>query len=360
MRKCRVLVTGLAAPGFISIAKALKASKVYDFEIVGTDYRTDIASSFYADKTYVLPDNRSDAFPNALVDVCDDEELDVLLPIRTDDQLPICRSLEYFRDVGTEPAIVVTDPDLLDTLLNKRRLFEYCKNVVDLDIPSFSKVSNSSELESAVLNMGYPQRPVVIKPSYSNGSRGFRILDASIDKKRLFFDEKPTGIYSTLDGTLEAVGEEFPELLVMEYLPGKEYTVDVLCRKGLSFIIAPRLRTRMTGGITTSGVLARDENYDRIKELSSMIVEGFGLSYNVGIQVKEDTSGVVQLLEINPRLQGTTAMTVAGGANIPELMVQMALNEFDYDYKPQLSWGLKMQRVWLEVFNYEGRVWQND
>ena len=102
----------------------------------------------------------------------------------------------------------------------------------------------------------------------------------------MFFDEKPTGIYSRLEDVLDVIGNNFPELVAMEYLPGKEYTVDVLCRKGRTFAIIPRERLAMTGGITTKGVLSKDSNYESIKEQSTRIVEGFGLSYNVGIQVK--------------------------------------------------------------------------
>ncbi|MHA1863240.1 MAG: ATP-grasp domain-containing protein [Candidatus Thorarchaeota archaeon] len=93
-------------------------------------------------------------------------------------------------------------------------------------------------------------------------------------------------------------------------------------------------------------------------ETSRKLVDGFGLSYNVGIQVKENKEGVPLLLEINPRLQGTTVISVAGGVNIPEMMVMMALEEFDYDFKTVVKWGLQMQRVWLELFHYDGRTWE--
>jgi predicted ATP-grasp superfamily ATP-dependent carboligase len=115
----------------------------------------------------------------------------------------------------------------------------------------------------------------------------------------------------------------------------------------------------MTGGITTGGTILKDDNYGEIEKVSKKLVEGFGLSYNVGIQMREDKKGKPQLLEINPRLQGTTTMTVASGVNIPELMVMMALREFDYDIEPEIRWGLEMDRVWLELFKYEGSVWEN-
>ena len=166
-----------------------------------------------------------------------------------------------------------------------------------------------------------------------------------LDRRRLFFEEKPTGVYTTLENVLQDIGGDFPELIAMEYLPWLEYTLDVLCRKGQTFCVVPRARKEMTGGITTRGVIAKDKNFDVIVKTSTSIVEGLGFSYNIGIQLKENAKGIPLLLEVNPRLQGTTVMSVASGINIPEQMVAMALGEFDYKQKFEPKWGLDMQML---------------
>ena len=360
LKKYSVLVTGAAAPGFVSIVKALRASTTYDMKLIGSDYIETLSSKEFVEHSYVLPDNRSPEFAESLLDLCVKMSVDVVLPIRTDDQIPICKKLGEFRKAGVEPAIVATDPDLLESLLDKRKLMEYCSKVIGLETPDFLYSTEKDGLRHAVEKLGYPDVPVAIKPSYSMGSRGLRILDDKIDRRKHFFDEKPSGIYSTLDDVLASIGEEFPEILAMEYLPGNEYTVDVLCRKGQTFAVVPRLRKRMTGGITTSGVVVKDHNYESIKRSVELIVEGFGLSYNVGTQFRESNTGTPLLLEVNPRLQGTTTMSVAAGVNIPEMMVQMALQEFDYSFKPKIKWGLEMQRVWLEIFKDDKRIWKNE
>lgn len=360
LRRCKVLVTGSAAPGFISIVKALKANTSFEMEIIGSDYIETFSSKSFVKESYVLPDNRSPEFSDALLNLCVSKGVDVILPIRTDDQLPICQKYGEFRDAGVEPAIVTTDPELLDTILNKRKLLEYCREIIHLNTPEFSFSTDTDGLKEAAEKLGYPELPIAIKPSYSNGSRGFRILDEKLDRRKQFFEEKPSGIYSTLDGVLNILGDSFPEMVIMEYLPGNEYTVDVLCRKAKTFAVVPRLRTKMTGGITTKGVITKDDNINHITESVESIIEGFGLSYNVGIQFKVSRNGEPLLLEINPRLQGTTTMSVAAGVNIPELMVQMALKEFDYDFSPTIKWGLEMQRVWLEIFKDDKRIWKNE
>jgi carbamoyl-phosphate synthase large subunit len=360
LRSCKILITGAAAPGFVSIVKGLRAGTTYDMQIIGSDYIQTFSSKSFVEDTFVLPDNRNPEFTDALLELCVSKGVDVILPIRTDDQMPICKKFGKFRDAGVEPAIVTTDPELLDTLLNKRKLLEYCNEVIRLKTPGYSYSSEAERLKQAVAKLGYPDVPIVVKPSYSNGSRGFRILDEKVDTRKQFFEEKPSGIYSTIDDVLAIIGDTFPEMIAMEFLPGKEYTVDVLCRKAKTFAVVPRLRIKMTGGITTRGTIVNDDNLEKITESVESIVEGFGLSYNVGMQFKESRNGDPLLLEINPRLQGTTTMSIAAGVNIPEMMVQMALNEFDYDYTPKIRWGLEMQRVWLEIFKDEDQVWRNE
>lgn len=357
MKEVRVLVTGAVAPGFVSIVSALRRSRHYNFHVIGADYKLEMSSSYFADEAYQLPDNFSPEYPESLLKLCEEKKIEVVLPIRTDDQLPICNHLEKFRKSGVEPAIVVTNPEILDIMVNKRRLLEYCREILRMDIPDFKAVANASDLKSAATDLGYPDSPIAIKPSYSKGSRGFRILNEQRNLRDAFFEEKPTGTYTTLDRVIDDIGNDFPELLVMEYFPGKEYTVDVLCRKGITFLVLPRLRTGMTGGITTKGTLIKDENYDHLFTCASKIVEGFGTSYNLGLQFREDKKGTPRILEINPRLQGTTIISVVGGVNIPELMVQMALREFDYNQTFEIKWGLQMQRVWLELFNYGDDIW---
>ncbi|MFX0049680.1 MAG: ATP-grasp domain-containing protein [Candidatus Hodarchaeota archaeon] len=357
IKKLTVLVTGAKAPGFVSIVRSLKLSKKYKFKIIGTDWKKSLGASYFADEDFILPSNDDPEFPEALLDTIKKEKVDVLLPIRTNDLLPICQRLKEFREEGTEPALPTTNPSLLNIALDKYKLLEYTQNIIELETPVFYKAKTLEELKKRVEELGYPNNPVCIKPTRSNGSRGFRILDNQIDRKSLFFNEKPNHVYSTLDRVIEDIGESFPPLIVMEFLPGKEYTLDVLCRKGITFAILPRFRKAMRGGITTEGVLQRDRNYDEMCLFSEKIIEGFGFSYNIGIQMKEDRKGKVRLLEVNPRLQGTTIINTASGVNIPEKMVEMALGIFDYNFKPQIKWNTELERVYFEIFNYEGTVW---
>jgi len=360
LRRLIVLVTGSSGTSYGDIVRALKSSKRYRIDVVGSDCRESLSSKHYVKRNYLLPDNRNPEFANALLDLCVRQKIDIVLPTQTGDQLPICERLGDFRDANVEPALIVTDPFLLDVILNKRKMLEYCKEIIRIETPSYSYADTSEGLRRAVQRLGHPEIPVVVKPSFADGGRGTRILNERVDARRRFLSEKPDSTFSSLNRVLNTIGDSFPEMLVMEYLPGKEYMLDTLCRKGKTFAVIPEIVTRNAEGVTTGGVVSKDDNFDSLVRVAESVIEGFGLSYSVIVHLKENASGKPSVLGIHPGLQDTTVISIAAGVNIPELMVMMACREFDYAYSPRIAWGLKMQRVWREVFEYGGKIWTSD
>ena len=79
------------------------------------------------------------------------------------------------------------------------------------------KYANSiDELMVAINELGYPDKPVVIKPAIGNGDRGIRILNSNKDEFDLLFNEKPKGdLYCSLDSFVNAIGSnKMPKLVV--------------------------------------------------------------------------------------------------------------------------------------------------
>ena len=69
---------------------------------------------------------------------------------------------------------------------------------------------------------------------------------------------------------------------------------------------------------------------------------------NIGIQVKLDIHNTPQILEINPRLQGSIINCVAAGVNLPYLGVKLHLGE--EILLPAPIWGIQMVRRWEETY----------
>jgi carbamoyl-phosphate synthase large subunit len=103
--------------------------------------------------------------------------------------------------------------------------------------------------------------------------------------------------------------------LCQEYLPGEEFSIDVLSRPDGSVAAAvPRRRDKVDSGIAVSGRTVRDAG---LAEFGAAVAAAVGLSWVSNVQARRDTEGRPALLEVNPRLPGTMPLTVAAGVDMP-------------------------------------------
>jgi carbamoyl-phosphate synthase large subunit len=179
--------------------------------------------------------------------------------------------------------------------------------------------------------------------------RVFRIVYESLDKKWVFFNEKPDSTKITIDELYNILGENFPELLVMEYLSGKEYTVDVLSTKERVYVVIPRSRDQIRTGITFAGTV---EKRDDIIDYTERLTNALSLEFAHGFQFKEDNEGTPKIIESNPRIQGTMVLSTIAGANVIYGAVKLALGEDIPEFK--VRWGTRLLRYWGGIGVYDG------
>jgi carbamoyl-phosphate synthase large subunit len=131
----------------------------------------------------------------------------------------------------------------------------------------------------------------------------------------------------------------------MEYLPGDEYSVDVLVDNGRFISAIPRSRDHIKMGISFVGTVVHDTE---IIKYSRRVVEGLKLNGNIGLQFKRDKTGIPKIIESNPRVQGTIVLCTAAGENMVYEAVKLGIGE--EVTVPKVNWGVKMIRYWDELF----------
>ena len=351
-----VLVTGCGAPGFPGTLWSLRQSPSGEaLRVVGTDVRREQAGRHLADEFYRVPPAEDEAFVDELVDVCREESVDVILPQVTRELPVLASNKTAFEEVGT--TVAVSDANAIADANDKKALIDVCREC-DVPAPETSTAETEDDLREACRQLGYPDVPVVVKPPASNGSRGVRILDERRDHKRQFYEAKPTGLYSTLDDVVGILGEEFPRLLVMEYLPGEEYTVDAFRAADARTqsdndraVVVPRVRDEVRSGISFRGTIERRE--DIVAHVETLARE-LDLRYAFGFQFKEDADGRPKILECNPRVQGSMVTSTLGGANVTYAAVAEALGESGPSLEPE--WGTSLYRYWGGIGVSDGVV----
>ncbi|MFB6164760.1 MAG: ATP-grasp domain-containing protein [Haloarculaceae archaeon] len=344
-----VLVTGCGAPGFPGTLYSLRADPDRDPRVVGVDVRAEQAGRYLADDFFEVPRADADGFVGELLDVCRRADVDVVLPQVTRELPVLAAERERFADAGID--VAVADADVIGVANDKEALVEVCADV-EVPRPETRAAETAAELTDACEALGHPDRPVVVKPPTSNGSRGMRILDPDRDRERAFYEDKPTGVYSTLPELRRILGESFPRLLVMEYLPGTEYTVDAFRPRGGGETVAvPRRREEVRSGISFRTSV---ERHEAILAATERLADELELTGAFGFQFKLDADGEPKILECNPRVQGTMVTATMAGANL----VAAAVRDARGDPLPALEpdWSTTFSRYWGGVGTVDGDV----
>jgi carbamoyl-phosphate synthase large subunit len=336
-------MTGGGAPGAAGILKCLHKNN--SFHVTVADANPGAIGRYLNKDFETIPLAADPFFPEAILSICRKKNIHVLMPLVTKELIPLSLKINDFELAGSK--LLVSPVASLEIANNKSRLYEFLqwRNIA---VPEYRVVDTIEQFQTAIEELGYPLKPICFKPSVSNGSRGFRIISEQINELDFLFNYKPSSIYMNLKEAIRILSAgSFPELLISEYLPGDEYSIDCLADHGESVLIIPRIRKRIINGISVEGEFIKDDN---IISYCSQVIKELRLHGNIGIQVRKSVAGQFLILEINPRVQGTIAATLGAGINLPELAVRQELGLPISAGDLQVKWGVRFSRFWDDVF----------
>src|SRR5205823_7604499 len=128
--------------------------------------------------------------------------------------------------------------------------------------------NGAAQVDAAARELGYPDRPVCFKPVFSSGSRGFRILDPTVDRAHQLLHERPGSVAMRLEEAVELLpAEGGPDLLVMEFATGGERTIDGIANGREIVLGHPKTRESMRAGLAMYFETLADEELMRIGNL---------------------------------------------------------------------------------------------
>ena len=337
----RILVTGAGAPGVRGTVFALRNNPDdRPVHIIGTDITNDAVGRYFVDEFMAVdPPEHPDYIPR-LKNLCAKLRIDFVLP-QTTREIERLSTL-HENDPEFAARIAVSSGGTLARVNNKAALYEAASGG-QLPLPQFRIATTKDALIRAAKDLGYPGQPVAVKPPLSNGMRGFRILKENHWNKKRFFQEKPSGEHVRLEELVAMLddGSAWPELLVSEYLPGIEITMDAFCGRDCRVALT-RHRNKIRSGISF------DNSFVHMPELEERVLEfseQAGLRYAFGFQFKQDAHGEYRLLECNPRIQGTMVASCFAGVNV----IWMAVRELMGDpvsSHPPIDYGARFLRYW--------------
>jgi hypothetical protein len=302
------------------------------FNLFGGSSVSDHGEYVYQNYIGDIPIVESVGFLDTINKVIKENAIDFIIPAH--DSVLLALALERF--AGKLDAALVASP--LDTCeLTRSKSLTYKR---------FSGVIPTPEIYDPSQTAVFP---VFLKPDIGQGSKGTYTANSVTD----------VAFYLSKD----------PTLLVLEYLPGKEYTIDCFTNRDGNLLFAEgRERSRISNGISVNSMSVKDKEFYELATIINRTINFRGAWF---FQMKRRANGELVLMEIGPRIAGTMGLVRNKGVNLAlmslfdamDYQVSVAENdiELDIDRALQNSYrhNIKYDHIYLDFDDmviYEGKI----
>ena len=336
MKALTVLVSACGAPGTAALMRALRQNGEREIRIVGTDMGELAIGRHLGDSFHRVPAGSDPGFADAMLEVCRSESVDAVLPQSSFDLLGLAEAKERFEGI----AVLVSSPEAIHRSNDKAETYELLDRI-GVRGPAWRRVSGGEAVAGAAHELGYPEVDVCMKPVFSSGSRGFRVLSASADRHEQLLTNRP-GVAEALrlEDLLELLGDDPTELLVMELATGKERTIDGIAIEGRIGLGHPKTREAMRAGLAMYFETLDDAE---LMDTAGKIVAELRLDHFFNIQLVGE-----HVIEINPRI---STIVYQPDLNLPYLGVKHALGEISEEELRALASRVRPTRRALRFFD---------
>ncbi|NRD79437.1 ATP-grasp domain-containing protein [Bacillus sp. BRMEA1] len=315
-------------------------------KIYGTHPNKDALYLQYCDFSYVEPDISGTEYIAYCLEFCKVHGIHIFVPHK--ENVLIAKHLDDFEAIGVK-VLVSNDVHLMETLENKSAAYRMFSNnclngTKNFTIPEYYVVNNLEEFKKSYLMLREQGHMVCFKPVIGEGAKGFRVIKDEIETIDQLFNWS-SGYRISYRNACEILSQQeyFPDLMVMEYLDGVEYSIDCLASSEQLFAAIPRMKGE-------GRVRELVESHELI-QIAQQFYQQYKLPYVFNIQVKYKNN-IPKLLEINPRMSGGMHISCLSGINIPYLAIKILLGEKIEYPKPQF--GIRASYIEKELILKNG------
>lgn len=277
--------------------------------VLAVDCSRTAPALYFADRGIMLPRIKSGDYIEAIIDICNKENVSLIVPT-IDTELLLLADERDRIESETSARLLVSDKEIIRICRNKIKTQEFLEKNGFLMPRLLSEDEISPENDSLSF-------PLFVKPI--DGS-------SSIDAFKVNNKEELFTYLKLIDNPI-----------VQEYVAGEEYTVDAFLDFDSNLIsVVPRVRIATRSGEISKGRIVKDREI--IEDVTKLmkVLKPIG---HITIQCKKTEKGV-EYIEINPRFGGGAPMSIKAGAdsckNLYRLMQGEKL-EYNEDYKENVT-----------------------
>lgn len=315
-----------------------------NIRLIGADMTSDPSAKYLVDVFYQVPPVSDEHYIDSILNICKKEKVDIYFPSISAEVTKVAARRKEFEDLGVK--ISISNLESVEIANNKLRTYQVLE-AAGIPVPKYYGVHSVEDFIRGCKYMGYPERPVCIKIVDGSGSRGVRIIDANKSRYDIFANEKPNSFYTSYEDMLSILksAPKLREMMLVEFMQGPEYTVDLLAEEGKILYIAGRENTKSLMSIAIESVVKEDEAAFKIAE---EIVNLLNMEGNVGFDFLRNDKEEPILMDINPRTTATLSLFAAAGLNLRYLRIKQLLGEHLPEAKAKE--GTRIRRRHGEIF----------
>lgn len=275
--------------------------------VVAVDCSETAPALYFADKYRLVPRIDSGRYTEAVIEVCNEENISLIVPTIDTELLLLAADKERI-EKETHAKLLVSDLPVINVCRNKLNTQRYMEEH-GFKVPH---LYTEEELKNGSLKF-----PLFIKPV--DGS-------SSIDTYRA--DDK-----TQLDAILTLVKDP----MVQDYMEGEEYTIDVFLDFDSNIItMVPRLRMATRSGEIAKGRIIKDA---AIMEDVTRLMNELKPIGHITVQCRKTNRGI-EYIEINPRFGGGAPMSIMAGADSCKNLYRLLKGEvltYNEDYRENVT-----------------------
>jgi carbamoyl-phosphate synthase large subunit len=288
-------------------------------KIIGVDANPFSPAFYITDKSYEICKISDDLYISNLINICKKESISLVISFLDTDLLKLAENKKAFQDAGI--FVMISTPEVIRMARDKRLTCDFfTKN--DISTPRLWNYEEAKEQKPF---------PLLIKP-----------LDGSASTKVFRIDNE-----KALDFFYQFV----PNPMLMEYIEGSEYTLDIFINlQGEVIAVVPRKRMEVREGEVSKSIITIDPKIIAEGQRVGRALAAIGGLGMINVQVIVNEYGNEKFIEINPRFGGGCPLSLKAGYPFTEWVIQMVLNKEFSPLPEDLGDGLTMLRYDEGIF----------
>lgn len=262
-----------------------------DLRVFGADISNTAPALYFCDETVMTPKIKEKNYIPFLIDFCDQNHIDALIPTIDTDLLLLAEN----RDQFGKTRVLISTADKIKICRDKRYTADYFHS---LGLKSPQPIDDYQVYEGSF--------PAFIKPKNGSSSISAYKVNSAAE--------------------LETYAAKIPDYIVQPFVEGTEYTVDAFCDfEGNPILITPRIRLAVRAGEVLKTRIEQDDRI--IHEIQDLIAD-FRPCGPITVQlIRDGISGEDYYIEINPRFGGGAPLSIKAGADSAEALLRLLNGE---------------------------------